>query len=169
MTEPAITIRRATPDDADRIGEMWEQLARYHHQIDSRLPDAAANGALLYAQRILNRLNDSHTCTLVAERDGEVVGYVLGVIVDMVPEMFVQAKGGFLADIYVEPSARQKGVGRALVQTLSEWFRARGASYYEWSVAASNPAGRAFWQAMGGREVMLRLRADLQQDENEPD
>lgn len=154
-------IRRATEQDAEAIGRMWEKLALYHCELDPDLPRPAPQGGHLYAQRIIHRLNDTHTRTLVAEEDGQLVGYVLGVVVDFVPEMFEQNSGGFLADIFVEDAYRQRGVGRQLVDALTEWFRAHGVHYFEWYVAANNPVGRAFWQSVGGRDLMVRMRIDV--------
>lgn len=155
-------IRQARQEDADAIARMWEDLVRYHHMIDSDLPDTAPNGGRVYAHRITDRLNDTHTRVLVAEEDGRVVGYVLGVIVDLVPEMFAQEDGGFLADIYVDEAYRGGGVGRALVEALSEWFQERGVRYFEWYVASHNEAGRAFWRAVGGRDMMIRMRTNIE-------
>ena len=31
----------------------------------------------------------------------------------------------------------------------------------EWYVAKDNPSARAFWQTLKGRDVMVRMRADL--------
>lgn len=150
-----------TEDDADAIGEMWLALVAYHQALDPLLPAAAPGGQHRYVRRLLERLNDPFTRTLVAEENGIVVGFVLGMIVDLMQDIFVQQPGGFLADIYVEPNYRQHGVGTALVDSLKEWFREHKVDFFEWHVAAHNPTGIAFWHTVGGREVMLRMRVDL--------
>ena len=53
-----------------------------------------------------------------------------------------------------------------LVQKLADWFRSEGVGYFEWHVAARNPEGVRFWQALGGREVMLRMRTDLKRGDD---
>ncbi len=156
-----IVIRPATKADTVQIGMMWVKLVAYHNALDERLPSATTNGAALYSQNIEFRLEDSHTRILVAEVGGQIAGYVMGVIVDLVPEMFEPRVGGFLSDIFVEAEHRQHGIGRLLVQDLIAWFRSRGVEYMEWHVSAHNDTGRAFWQSVGGRDMMMRMHLEL--------
>ena len=156
-----VLIRPATADDADGIAQMWSELVAYHRQLDSDLPSATPDGPKRYARSLTERIEDSHTCTYVAEADGSLIGYVLGVVVDFAPEMFEQEKSGFLADIYVAEAQRKQGVGRALVNAITEWFASKDLQYFEWHVASRNPDGIDFWRKMGGRDVMLRMRAEI--------
>ncbi|MCU0496591.1 MAG: GNAT family N-acetyltransferase [Anaerolineae bacterium] len=154
-------IRLATASDTEAIAQLWEKLVAYHRALDPDLPDAATNGGRLYAQRLSDRMNDSHTRIFVAVEDGQVVGYVLGVIVDLVPEMFQPEIGGFLADIYVDAPYRGRGIGRDLVETLMAWFQERQVRYVEWFVASKNADAQAFWTSLGGRDMMIRMRINF--------
>jgi ribosomal protein S18 acetylase RimI-like enzyme len=156
-----VIIRQAAPPDIDAVAQLWLELVSYHREIDPDLPPAAPKGAQRYARRLMDRLDDPLTRVLVAEIDGAIVGYVLGMVVDLAPEMFMQTASGFLADIYVAAAHRRHGVGRALVDALTAWFKAQGLSYFEWHVAARNEDAVKFWQAVGGRAVMLRMRGEL--------
>lgn len=154
-------IRAAKAGDAAAVGRLWVQLAEYHRRLDDRMPLPAEDGAMRYASRIENTLEDTHTRVFVAEENGEIVGYVMGVIVDMLPEVFEAERSGFLADIFVSPDYRKAGTGRALVEALKAWFRGRNIHHFEWYVASSNKDGIAFWRAVNGQEVMLRMRAEI--------
>ena len=156
-------IRPAKHDDADAIGALWLQLVSYHRNLDDALPVANAEGAQRYAYRVRDHIDDPVANVFVAEEQGEVVGYVIGVVVDMLPEMFEVERGGFLADIYVRDDQRGKGIGKGLVKALKNWFRGRGIDHYEWFVASANVDGVAFWRAMQGRDVMIRMRASTQE------
>ena len=153
-------IRRATAADAEAIGDMWEALVTYHEALDPDLPTASPDGGKRYANLLVNRLEDTYTRSFVAEEDGRLVGFVLGMVVDLVPDMFAQEPCGFLADIYVDTAYRRRGIGRALVGALLDWFKGLGVPYFDWHVAAHNPEGLAFWRALGGRDIMVRMRAN---------
>ncbi len=161
MDQVTSVIRLVKPEDVDAVAQLWEALVAYHRELDASLPPAAPQGARRYARRLIDRLDDPMSRVLVAEVDDKVVGYVLGVVVDLAPEMFSQEPSGFLADIFVDAEYRRTGVGRALVEALTVWFHEKGLSYYEWHVAARNEESLAFWRNLGGREVMLRMRAEV--------
>jgi ribosomal protein S18 acetylase RimI-like enzyme len=156
-----IVIRRALPRDVDGVAALWEKLVAHHHALDSELPAATPRGAIYYGRRIIDRIDDPSACVLVAADGQKIVGYALGFVVDLVPEMFDQEPSGFLADIYVETTHRRRGIGRALVQRMIAWFAEHNLAYWEWHVAALNEEAVAFWKALGGREVMLRMRAPV--------
>lgn len=156
-----IVIRPAVEADADMIGVLWEKLVEHHHQLDRDLPQAAQDGGEIYSQHIRGQIHNPYSQTLVAEADGRVIGYVLGIIVHETPDMFQHDPSGFLADIFVEAAYRSCGVGRQLVDALQDWFKSRGVSYMEWYVAAQNIAAKSFWLAMGGREIMIRMQVKL--------
>lgn len=155
-------IRIASEDDVPAIGQMWEKLAQYHNLLDPALPPAARGGGRVYGRRLIARLNDSQTRIFVAEQDGELIGYALAVIVDIIPDMFIQENSGFLADIFVDDRFRRQGVGRALVDAVTAWLREHGIRSYEWHVAEQNEAAQRFWESVGGRRIMIRMRAETE-------
>ena len=156
-----IIIRAASIEDLSRVGTLWQELVDYHVQVDTRLPLAVPNGGQRYARRLYDKLDDPYARLLVAESQGDLIGFVLGMIVDLAPDMFEQEVSGFLADIFVKADYRHRGVGRSLVKSLEAWFAERGVRHYEWHVAAHNASALAFWRAMGGEAMMVRMRTNL--------
>ena len=154
-------IRLATADDAQRIGELWLEMVHYHEQFDAIMFQPSENGAEFYERSILSRLPDPQTRILVAEVDGEVVGYVLGMLVNITPEMFAPIRSGFLADISVTEAYRKQGIGRELVERLVLWFQSQDVAYFEWHVAEKNQVAVKFWKSIGGETTMLRMRTNI--------
>ena len=157
-------IRLAQANDVERIGQLWSEMVAYHASLDARTFRPAEGGAELYARSILDRLGDPQARVLVVEQNGDVVGYVSAMIADITTEMFKPLRCGLLADIYLQPAYRRRGLGRALVERLTIWFRAQGVDYFEWHVSASNREALAFWRTFGGETTMLRMRAAIPEE-----
>lgn len=152
-------IRLAEAADVQRIGELWAEMVAFHAAFDGNTFRPAAGGAGLYARRILDRLSDADARVLVVEQEGEIVGYVNGVIADITTEMFMPLRCGLLADIYLQAAYRRRGLGRQLVERLTLWFRAQGVKQFEWHVSAKNSEALAFWKSIGAETTILRMRA----------
>ena len=121
LTDPA----GRTHDDEAAIARLWQALSDYHIELDPRLPTPTPGAAERYAERMIERRDDPYTRTFVAEVDGKVVGYILGAVLDLHPDLFQHVEAGFIADIFVDPAYRQQGIARQLVDTMTEWFAER--------------------------------------------
>jgi ribosomal protein S18 acetylase RimI-like enzyme len=162
-----LVIREAREDDAEAVGALWAELVAYHHALDAALPPAAPEGPARYARAIQDHLRSPTTLVLVAEADGAVVGYALGVVADMISSLFANESTGFFADLYVGPKFQRQGIGRELVSAMAEWFGAQGIAQYEWHVAAHNEPALAFWRAMGGAALIVRMRMNVQGEQHD--
>ncbi len=157
----AVTIRPVEPRDEAAIARMWQALTDYHVALDPRMPHAAPGGAERYAERLIKRRNDRQTRALVAEVDGEAVGYLLGAVIDLHPDLFQHVDVGFVADVYVDSDYRRRGIARQLVDAINVWFAEQGVTHTEWQVAAANTAGLHFWEAVGGLAMTVRMRVSV--------
>jgi GNAT superfamily N-acetyltransferase len=81
----------------------------------------------------------------VAEADGAPIGMALWFLTYSTWE---GTHGIYLEDLYVRPSARGTGAGKALVAALAEVCVERGYQRLEWAVLDWNPA-RQFYEALG--------------------
>jgi GNAT superfamily N-acetyltransferase len=153
-----ITIRPVAPPDEGAIARLWQALTDYHVQLDPRLPTSTPGAAENYAARLLERRDDPYTQTFVAEVGGQVVGYVLGAIIELQPDLFVYADSGFIADVFVDPAYRRRGIARRLVEAITAWFAERGVFLVEWQVAAQNPDAIRFWESVGGQPLTIRMQ-----------
>lgn len=155
-------IRPVNRDEADAVGQLWFELVTYHRILSDMMPMPAEDGAERYAARIRWSVDDNHVQTFVAEVNGQLVGYVYGTVVDLLPEMFQDERAGIVGDIFVKSEQRSKGIGTALMNAMKDWFKLRGVTHYEWYVAAMNEQGIRFWEkTMGGKKVMIRMRANV--------
>lgn len=154
-------IRPVEPGDEAAIARLWQALSDYHVRLDPRLPIPVKGAAERYAARLVERRADPTSRAYVAEVSGEVVGYALGAVVDLHPDLFRRVESGYIADIYVDARHRRQGLARALVAALRDWFVSCGVTHIEWQVAAANTAGLRFWEAIGGLATTVRMRLEL--------
>lgn len=82
---------------------------------------------------------------LVAERDGDPVGFALFF---MNYSTWEGTSGLYIEDLFVDESARGTGAGRALMAAASAIAKDRGCARLELSVLDWNPA-RAFYERLG--------------------
>jgi GNAT superfamily N-acetyltransferase len=84
---------------------------------------------------------------LAARAEGRVVGVAV-----LAYRLSISAAGLFasIEDLYVEPAARRRGVGRTLLEAVGERCAARGVSYVEAQVEDEEAA--AFYAAVGYEE-----------------
>ena len=82
----------------------------------------------------------------VAEVDSEVVAFAL-FFTNF--STFLSQPGLYLEDLYVQPSHRSLGLGRALLTRLAQLAVERGCGRFEWSVLDWNESAIRFYQKMG--------------------
>lgn len=100
-----------------------------------------------FARRLREAVDRGDLEVLAARAEGRVVGVAV-----LAYRLSVSAAGLFASveDLYVEPDARRRGVGRALLEAVGERCAARGVSYVEAQVEDEEAA--AFYAALGYEE-----------------
>ena len=92
---------------------------------------------------------------LLADEDGEPVGYALASVVPQTP---IRAH---LYDIYVSADARGRGIGRELLATVAERSRGRGVTHLSLDVALGNDGARRLYDRLGFRAYDVLMAVDL--------
>ena len=68
---------------------------------------------------------------------------------------------GYINNIYVAPSQRGEGLGRALLAQSDDWFRAKGIRRVRLTVTATNEAARHLYEESGFRLTRIEMDKDL--------
>ena len=84
----------------------------------------------------------------VAEQDGEVVGFAVWFVTF---STWKGRPGLWLEDLFIRPSARGTGLGRALLATLAKVCVDRGYARFEWWVLDWNTSAQGFYGSVGAR------------------
>ncbi len=151
-----VTIRRATHTDLDRLGELAGALVRFHNSANSRrfmLVDGVEQG---YARWFAREIGRPEAVVLAAVSDGQLVGYGYGSKEERDWNMLLDEHGA-IHDVFVDESARQTGVGVALVRALCEALTALGCPRIVLSTMVENERAQRVFKSLGFRPTMLEM------------
>ena len=162
MFDPAsVRIRQAQPGDLAAIGRLGALLVRMHHDFDSeRFIAAPSRTEQGYASFLGTQLDKPNIIVLVAERDGEVIGYSYAGI-EGKDYMSLRGPAGILYDIVVDPAHSGHGVGRMLLDATLDALKAKGAPRVVLSTAERNPAAQRLFERAGFRRTMIEMTREL--------
>ena len=157
----AVRIRGATPADIPAIGRLGALLVRVHHDLDpKRFIPATSRTEQAYGSFLGTQLDEPNIVILVAERDGEVIGYTYAGV-EGHDYMSLRGPAGVLYDIVVDPAHRRQGVGRMLLDATLEVLKARGAPRVVLSTAERNEVAQRLFDRAGFRPTMIEMTREL--------
>lgn len=158
---PDITIRPATADDIPTLGRLGALLVQLHHDLDpKRFIAATSQTEDGYGWFLGSQVKKTGVIVLVAERDGEVVGYTYAGI-EGVDYMELRGPAGALYDIVVDPAQRGQGIGRQLLSATLSALKERGAPRVVLSTAQGNAAAQHLFESAGFRRTMIEMTREL--------
>lgn len=159
--KPVITIRPAVRADVPTLGRLGALLVRTHHDFDPRrFLAATSHTAQGYASFLATQLDEPAVVLLVAERDGDVVGYTYAGV-EGVDYMALRGPAGALYDIVVDPAQRRQGIGRMLLDAVLTALAARGAPRVVLSTAERNEPAQRLFASAGFRRTMIEMTREL--------
>ena len=136
-------------------------LVRTHHDFDpQRFLEATPRTAEGYGSFLGSQLDEPAIIILVAERDGEVVGYTYAGV-EGNDYMSLRGPAGVLHDIVVDPAQRGHGVGRMLLDATIEALRKRGAPRVVLETAEKNEEAQRLFDRAGFRRTMIEMTREL--------
>lgn len=149
-------IRPATPEDVPALGRMGAALAHLHYDFDNdrfMVPDDVEAG---YAFWLGRELKAKGAVVLVAELDGEAVGYAYGRLEERDWNALLDACG-VLHDLWVDEKARGTGAGAQLAEAAAQRLGELGAPRVVLSTAAKNGPAQRLFAKLGWRPTMIEM------------
>lgn len=123
---------------------MVRAICALHEGWDADRYPMRSDVVAMYERWLPERARDPRSVFLVSESEGCLTGFLVGTVEASVP-IYRVTEYGFIHDVWVEPAARGRGVGRALVRSALAAFRAIGVAQVRLETATANePARRAF-------------------------
>ena len=129
-------MRRGEVDDAEAIGRL---LHEFNSEFDEPTP-----GARRLAERVRELLADDEITVLLAGAGPDGIA-----VLRFRPDIWTQGLECYLAELYVVPAHRGKGLGRALMEATIELARGEGAEYMYLGTGEEDSAARALYDSVG--------------------
>ncbi|MEY4964614.1 MAG: hypothetical protein RL274_197 [Pseudomonadota bacterium] len=157
-----MTIREARlPADEPAILSFINGLQDYEAAFE---PDRRRdpNFAVEHWRELQHRCAEKHGTMLIAQDADKAAGWAFAY--DQNAELFIvepERRHGFLAEIFVMPEARGKGLGRALIAGCEDWARERGHKLLTIGVLTRNAHAIRAYEGAGYAPYTLMLRRYL--------
>ena len=158
-----IVVEGADADDAERVGDLWVDLAAGQRAHGSHLI-ADANRAVARDAATRHAITGGLT---VARADEGVVGFVMFAPETGSYEQDVER--GVVHNIYVDSAYRDRGVGGRLLAAAEASLAAAGADVVSLEVMADNDAARRFYARAGYEPHRVELEKPLAADRSDTD
>jgi len=153
---PDLRIRPAADADRDHLLQMAERLQE--GVAVWREPDAVRRAVVGWVDESLAARSKPDCAAFVAERDGEVVGFVCA----SERTHFTGQVDTYIGELVVAKAAEGDGVGRALVGAAEDWGRSRGRTRVVVDTGAANEAARRFYAALGYQEEDITVSRPIE-------
>lgn len=150
-----VQCRLYNVDDRHTLADLFTELQVFHHLPAQSHEEILSN---------LDNMPESFEVWLAEDDGGAVLGFAL---VSVYPGPGIAA-GLYLKELFVTSSARQGGIGRALMQALAGSAKERGVQRIDWVTTYDNMKARAFYDRLGAcaneNKVFYRLSGDALSD-----
>jgi ribosomal protein S18 acetylase RimI-like enzyme len=135
-TLPAVKVRVAGLGDAGAIGRL---LHDFNREFNDPTPGPAA-----LSKRIQQMISAGDTAVLLAGPGPDGVA-----VLRFRPAIWSAALECYLAELYVAPDRRGRGLGRALMRAAIELARDRGADHMDLGTSEDDVAARRLYESFG--------------------
>jgi ribosomal protein S18 acetylase RimI-like enzyme len=160
MSSP-VTVRMARASDERALGRLGAMLVVEHHEFDPKrfiapLPEVPRR----YGQFLVSQIARAGMIVLVAQREGEVVGYCYAGL-EGNDYMALRGPAGVLYDLVVDPAHRRQRIGTALMAAALDALRKLGAPRVLLFTAERNHVAQAMFDRAGFRRTMIEMTREL--------
>jgi ribosomal protein S18 acetylase RimI-like enzyme len=156
-----VKLRPAEPRDEQALGRLGAMLVAEHHEFDlDRFLTPTGDITAVYGRFLVSQLAKEKAIVLVADRDGDVVGYVFGALQDTDFQMLL-GPAGKIYDLIVDPDHWKQGIGGMLLQGMLDALAKRGAPRAVLYTAAKNENAQRLFDHMGFRRTMIEMTREL--------
>lgn len=161
-------IRPYSSNDFDSLVEMTNQLQNHFVSLDlsSEIkPFFDHEEIIQYTKQALKDVQKMDGVVYVAEQSGGVVGFIQGVIIKHdknVMHNFTHYQGaqGWIGLFFIDPKFRGRGIGKALLDKIKDYFESKGCQSLRLKVMHSNEQALNLYENYGftPRDIEMAMK-----------
>ena len=153
------TIRPAVSEDAGGIALTLLESAEHHARLDAErywVPAAETMPGRYQYWGLHSPGDRLARVTLVAEQDGEIVGFIDAALQQSPDPMHRPMTYCHVAEIAVRAPYQSQGIGRQLLEAVEDWGRRHGAAFASLEYHVGNTRAAGFYERkMGYRAAAI--------------
>jgi ribosomal protein S18 acetylase RimI-like enzyme len=134
--EGDLEVRSASPADAEAIGRL---LHDFNTEFEERTPGPEA-----IADRVRDLLGGEDFEVLLGGRGPDGLA-----VLRLRPSIYSEARECYLAELYVAPARRGRGLGLALMEAAIDLARRRGCDFMDLGTSEDDVAARGLYERFG--------------------
>ena len=135
------------------------EMMRQHSAFEPRVV-LTPNAPSFYKDYLLRHIRSPKSIVVLAEEEGRIVGFCCAYMCQNLP-MFSPSEFGYVSDLAVTEDYQKKGIGSAILQNVTNWFKRYDIDCIQLQVYSQNALGRKFWQSKGFTSFVERHWLDI--------
>ena len=153
-------VRQARETDIPSVAKLLYEVQRIHA---AGRPDLFVPGARKYSDTELRAIfSDANRPVLVAESDGEIVGYAFCILKPVPDSATLQpVKSLYIDDLCVEEGRRGEHIGSLLYEAVSELARRAECTRMTLNVWSLNQGAMRFYEKCGMKPLKVTMETIL--------
>jgi len=151
-----VEIRPLKGNEVDELLGLWREFMNDPSSIDEPIPTHEEN-VMRQRDFVTKLLNEDSRQVLVASEGKELVGYVLFQN-EVKPPLEMAHKISYVADLYVKPSHRRRGIGEQLLRSCLDRLKSRGTTHVQLRVWKPNKRAIALYRKLGFNDRLIQMQ-----------
>jgi ribosomal protein S18 acetylase RimI-like enzyme len=157
MRNSLVVIRNGRLQDRQKVVHVWHEFMEYHKRISAMDNELVVEAGEMWMKYYDRHVRSPVMKALVAEQDGEIVGFLLGEIQKR-PPIFKASHPAYLDSIGVVESRRNQGIGGMMIDQFAKWAREKGAPFIMLNVVVENASAQRLYEKLGFKTTILAQR-----------
>jgi ribosomal protein S18 acetylase RimI-like enzyme len=155
-----ITSRAAVLEDREELEEIFLEELRFHKDL---LPDIFnIPKEIITTDWLRNIIDDENWSFLVFEYDGGLAGAIIYKVMESPEDVILKKRRfGYIEEMIVKEEFRGRGIGKRMVEVVSEDLRSKGITDIELDVWEKNENALGFYRKNGFIDMRRKMCKSL--------